>query len=60
MVRKWHPEFKYHVVRYVIMFRACAAGTDVVVLHILERPGRNLPNLSPFVMKLETFLRSDN
>ena len=33
------------------------AGTDVVVLHMLGRPGRNLPNLSPFVMKLETFLR---
>jgi hypothetical protein len=29
----------------------------VVVLHIMDRPGKGLPNLSPYVVKLETFLR---
>ncbi|KAK8394504.1 hypothetical protein O3P69_006587 [Scylla paramamosain] len=33
-----------------------AAGQDVVVLHMFVR-GKNLPNLSPFVLKLETYLR---
>ncbi|CAL4135278.1 unnamed protein product [Meganyctiphanes norvegica] len=32
------------------------AGWDVVVLHIFPR-GRFCPNLSPFVLKLETYLR---
>jgi hypothetical protein len=40
-----------------VCFSLFTAGTDVVVLHMLERPGHNLPSVSPFVMKLETFLR---
>lgn len=32
------------------------AGRDVVVLHMFGR-GKNCPNLSPFVLKLETYLR---
>ncbi|KAF0308209.1 Failed axon connections [Amphibalanus amphitrite] len=35
------------------------AGKDVVVLHQFER-GTNMPNLSPFALKLETFLRMAN
>ena len=35
------------------------AGRDVVVLHQFER-GTNMPNLSPFALKLETFLRMAN
>jgi hypothetical protein len=43
-----------------VCFSPLKAGTDVVVLHMLERPGHNLPSVSPFVMKLETFLRYMN
>jgi hypothetical protein len=43
-----------------VCFSLRKAGTDVVVLHMLERPGHNLPSVSPFVMKLETFLRYMN
>ena len=32
------------------------AGKDVVVLHMMER-GRTRPNLSPFALKFETFLK---
>ena len=32
------------------------AGKDVVVLHMMER-GRTRPNMSPFVLKFETFLK---
>lgn len=35
------------------------AGEDVVVLHIFPR-GHHVPNLSPFVIKLETYLRMAN
>ena len=35
------------------------AGKDVVVLHQFMR-GTNMPNLSPFALKLETFLRMAN
>ena len=36
-----------------------AAGSDVVVLHILDR-SRQCPNPSPFSIKLETWLRMNN
>ena len=32
------------------------AGKDVVVLHMMER-GRTRPNVSPFALKFETFLK---
>ena len=32
------------------------AGKDVVVFHQLDR-GRNTPNISPFALKLETYMR---
>ena len=32
------------------------AGKDVVVLHMMDR-GRTRPNMSPFVLKFETFLK---
>eukprot|EP00092_Neocalanus_flemingeri_P041832 GFUD01045563.1.p1 GENE.GFUD01045563.1~~GFUD01045563.1.p1 ORF type:complete len:289 (+),score=100.67 GFUD01045563.1:119-985(+) len=54
------------VVRYKAWKRKCQlrkkweeAGENVVVLHQLPRPGK-IPNLSPFPIKLETFLRAMN
>ncbi|MPC10452.1 Failed axon connections [Portunus trituberculatus] len=44
------------VVVVAVVKRWDAAGQDVVVLHMFGR-GRHLPNLSPFVLKLETYLR---
>ena len=32
------------------------AGKDVVVLHMMDR-GRTRPNISPFALKFETFLK---
>ncbi|KAG7153743.1 failed axon connections homolog isoform X2 [Homarus americanus] len=40
-------------------WRWCEAGRDVVVLHCPGR-GRFAPSMSPFVLKLETFLRFAN
>lgn len=52
------------VVKYRAWNRKCQlrkkweeAGENVVVLHQIPRPGK-IPNLSPFPIKLETFLRA--
>ena len=52
---KLYGKYKRHQRRQ----RWSQAGKDVVVLHQFER-GTNMPNLSPFALKLETFLRMAN
>ncbi|XP_043193869.1 failed axon connections homolog [Amphibalanus amphitrite] len=49
---KLYKKYKAHQRRQ----RWSQAGKDVVVLHQFER-GTNMPNLSPFALKLETYLR---